>query len=137
MLSGVTEEVPAELSLVEGACLKAGPHFSAELKETGLLKGFDAVFGCDHPEITFDDVLDLMKEGYYVMVEGMVNYSHWMVLLGFYALGSAEENRLLFFEPYYNEVRLMRADEFVGMWIDGNYEESRVKKDFIAVRKAK
>ncbi|MBE6036040.1 MAG: hypothetical protein E7223_00235 [Clostridiales bacterium] len=137
MLSGVGGSVPAEADIVSSCSLQPGPHFSKELKETGLLKDYDVLYGCDYKNITFDDVLDRMKEGYYVMLESMVNYAHWMVLLGFYALGDAEENRLLFFEPYYNEVRLMRADEFVGMWIDGNYEHSRVKQDFIAIRKAK
>jgi hypothetical protein len=32
-------------------------------------------------------------------------------------------------------VRLVLVDEFLSMWRDGNYENTRVDKDFIAVKK--
>lgn len=87
--------------------------------------------------VSFDMVLDLMKQGYYIMLECMYNYAHWLVLLGYYPLDNStlEKSSLLVYDPYYNNVRLLNADEFIAMWIDGNYGNTMVEKDFIAIRK--
>lgn len=122
--------------------LRPGPHFSREIKELGILKGCDVIYGCDGLDgkrASFDDILDLMAEGYNVMIETMINYSHWIVLLGFYPLDHSGENQLddavvTFFDPYYNEIRLIRAGELTGVWCDGDHEENGVKGDFIAMR---
>ena len=60
-----------------------------------------------------------MEDGYYVMVESMYNYAHWMVLLGYYPLEQAnvEKSRLLVYDPWFDQVRLLIADEFLPMWV--------------------
>ncbi|MBE6030558.1 MAG: hypothetical protein E7225_03045 [Clostridiales bacterium] len=142
ILSAFMDEVPAEDSFVVNCGMQPGPCYSGGVKTQGLLneEEYDVVYGIDHPEIEFEDILDLMKEGYYIMLESMVNYAHWMVLLGYYAIAphdNMENYQLLFYDPYYNQVRMINADEFIGMWIDGNYENTKVEKDFVAVRKKK
>ena len=60
-----------------------------------------------------------------------------MVLLGYYVVKDTknlEEHKILFYDPYY-DLKLLNADEFIGMWIDGNYENTKVKNDFIALKK--
>lgn len=136
MLSGILEEVPSEELLLEKYRLIPGPHYSRDVKSYGILDAFDAIYGCDLEDYNFDTVLDYMNQGYYIMLESMQNYAHWMVLLGYYPLdgGTTEQSRILMYDPYYNHVRLINTDEFISMWRDGNFENTRVDKDFIAVK---
>lgn len=138
LLSAVSAEVPDEDTLVEKYSLIPGPHFSRDIKRLNILEGYDVIYGCDHKEIDFDALMELYRKGYYVMTEGMINYSHWLVFLGYFTIGEytdPERNRVLFFDPYYNEIRILRADEFINMWIDGNHEKSGIERDFIAIKK--
>lgn len=136
MLSGIQEQVPTEQEFIEKYHLTPGPRYSRDIKALGLLKDYDAVYGCDTQDTSFDMLLDLMSRGYHIMVESMYNYAHWFVLLGYFPLNDekVEHSQLLVFDPYYNKVRLLIADEFISMWIDGNYEQSKVIRDFIAVK---
>lgn len=137
MLSGVTEAVPAEDTLVKDFSLEPHPYYSKDIKELHILDEYEALYGCDNPEITFDDILDFGQKGYHVMLECMINYAHWMVLLGYFPLSGndIEKSYLLFYDPYYNELKKINADEFISMWIDGNYENTKVVRDFIAVKR--
>lgn len=136
ILSGIEDEVPTEDFFVGNYALSPGPYYSREIKSRKLLEPYDVVYGCDNEKVTLDDVLNLCRDGYYVMLESMYNYSHWFVFLGFYPSADCdvEKSKLLVFDPYYNEVRLLNADEFQSMWRDGNYEKSKVDRDFIAIR---
>ena len=136
MMSGFLTQVPGEEELVQQFQLTPGPHYSKQIKERQILAAYDAIYGCDLEKPDFAQVIQLMAEGYYVMLESMYNYAHWYVLLGYYPLEDQdiEKSKLLIYDPYYNEVRLLNADEFLSMWIDGDYEHTRVKHDFIALR---
>ncbi len=137
ILSALDDKVLEEDEFIERYSMKPGPHYSKDIKEKKILQGYDVRYGCDTSNICIDDVIALMKEGYYVMLESMVNYAHWMVLLGYYTcydFQDVEKHKMLFYDPYYNEIKLMNADEFLSMWIDGNYAETKVEKDFIAIR---
>lgn len=136
ILSGFLPEVPEEASFVDTYHLVPGPHYSRDIKRLNMLDEYDVVFGCDCEDISFDRILDYVEEGYGVMLECMYNYAHWFVLLGYYPLedGDIEKSKLLVYDPYYDEVRLLRTEEFINMWIDGNYENTRIEKDFIAVK---
>ena len=136
MLSGISKDVPTEDELIATYQLKPGPHYSKEIKGYHMLDAYDTVYGCDREGKTLDMILDYMEQGYFVMLESMINYAHWMVLLGYYPLcgENIEQAKLLMYDPYYDEVRLVNADEFIGMWRDGNYETTRIDRDFIAVK---
>ncbi len=141
LLSGVMKDVPKEEELIQKYAMKPGPYYSKDLKTLGILEELQDVrhiiYGCDREGIELYDMISLMEEGYYLMLESMVNYSHWMVLLGYFVTAGEEdvENcKLLFYDPYYNNVKLLNYDEFQGMWIDGNYSVTGVEKDFIAIR---
>ena len=78
-----------------------------------------------------------MNNGYAIMIESMINYAHWLVLLGYYIIGDSrdiESHKVLVYDPYYDKVRLIIADEFLSMWIDGDHEKTGVVKDFIAIK---
>lgn len=137
LLSGVSEQVPGEQELIERFGLKPGPHYSKDIKRIGILDGYNAVYGCDQTDADFDTILDYLENGYYVMVESMYNYAHWYVLLGYYPIAGAdiEKSTLLIYDPYYHNTRLLNTDEFICMWIDGNFAASGVEKDFIAIQK--
>lgn len=82
-------------------------------------------------------MLNYLKSGYFVMIEGMLNYAHWLVLLSYYPDSSSldvDDARVLVFDPYYNKVRLVILDEFINMWIDGEHHKNGVRHDFIAVK---
>lgn len=136
ILSGLCENVPEESYFTTKYKMTPGPYYSHDIKKLGILDSYNAIYGCDIKEKKFDEILFFMEDGYYIMLESMVGFSHWMVLLGYYALeNNIEKSKLLMFDPYYNEVRLMNVDEFLSMWIDGNHAENNVINDFIAIKK--
>ncbi len=137
MISGIDKEVFPENHYVEKFSLKPGPYYSKNIKAYNMLDEYDVIYGCDMPDVNFDDIISMMENGYYIMLESMVNYSHWMVLLGYLTVKTSDELEgymLMFYEPYYNEVRMINADEFRGVWRDGPYETTKVEKDFIAIK---
>lgn len=136
LLSGIIENVPSEEFYVETYEMKPGPHYSKDIKKLGILDEYDVIYGCDEKDKTFDKMLDYVEDGYFVMLECMYNYQHWFVFLGYYPLKDCdvEESRLLVYDPYYDETRLLSVDEFISMWIDGEFGHTQVKEDFIAVK---
>lgn len=131
-------ELGTENEIIEEYKLAPGPRYSRDIKNLGILEEYQARYGCDEYEniknIGF--LYELLKERWYVMVEGMLNYDHWQVLCGYFPNNTYEtENQtILLYDPYYNELRQFRADEFYNMWISGEYNKNHIKKDFIAVK---
>ena len=136
IVSSIFDDWLSEDELVEKYNMKPSPYFSKDIKEMGILKEFDTSFGCDSIEKDFNDLIGLLNNGYKIMIESMYGYSHWLVLLGYIPINNAdiEKSQLLLFDPYYNQVRLVIVDEFISMWKDGNYEETKVEMDYIAIR---
>lgn len=137
ILSAIEEEVLGEEEIVTKYNMLPGPYYSKDLKTLGILNSYDVKYGCDDKNVTFEDIIAMVKDGYYVMLECMVNYAHWFVLLGYYThqdFTDIEKANLLLFDPYYNQVRLMNVDEFINMWMDGNYANTGVEKDYIAFK---
>lgn len=138
ILSKEVADVPKEDVIIEQLKLKPGMYYSADIYEWGLLSKFpvEARYGCKETNVSFDDMLQLLKDDWFVMMQTMINYSHWLVLCGYYCIdeNDIERNSVLYYDPYYDEVRLACADEFIEMWVDGAYVKSHVKNDFIAVR---
>jgi hypothetical protein len=136
ILTGITEDIPSEEEFVEKYQLEKKPYFSEDIKNSEMLKDYSVMYGCDDPLVSFDDILLHCREGYYVMLETMYNFSHWFVLLGYYpSHNDVEISRILVYDPYYDEVRLLNLDEFLGMWIDGDFPHTKVEKDYIAIKK--
>lgn len=136
ILSGLIENVPSENSIIDMYAMTPRPYYSSDIKKVNILDEYDVIYGCDYSKVNFDDILEICLKGYYIMLECMVNYSHWLVLLGYYPLstGKVEESKLLFFDPYYNEIKLINTDEFISMWVDGDFKNSNVKNDFVAIK---
>lgn len=127
-----------ETDIIKRYKLTPGPYFSYDLKKLGIINHMDVVYGCDNPFVSFDDIIRYMKSGYYVMLESLTNYSHWMVLLGCYVLGDAtdaESIKLSFYDPYYNDIKFVLLDEFINIWIDAEKEDNGIEKDFLAIKK--
>lgn len=115
-----------------------GPHFSKDIKRLGVLEGYDVIYGCDQTDKSLDMILEYSAKGYYLMLESMYNFSHWMVFVGYFPVrgtSNIEEHKMLFFDPYLDSMRLLSAEEFEGMWLDGNHKDNGVYCDFIAVKK--
>lgn len=136
ILSGIIKNVPSEQELIKCYSLSPGPHYSKDIEKYGILDSYDVIYGCNLEQKSFDLVLDYMREGYFLMLESMYNYAHWMVLLGFFPIDNSdiEKSKLLFYDPYYNQVRMLCVDEFISMWIDGNHKDNGIEKDFIAIK---
>ena len=127
----------SEENIINKYQLTAKPYFSYDIKKIGILNNMNIIYGCDHSAITFEKIIEYMDCGYYIMLESMINYSHWMVLIGCYVLGNdsnPESVKLSFFDPYYNDVKIILLDEFINMWIDVNNKENHIEKDFIAIK---
>lgn len=112
------------------------PYYSEQLKEKGVLdnKDITVLYGCDNKNCDISDIIHLLKEGYFVGLETMINYDHWVVLLGYSKLGDYDEDVMLYFCPYFYEVRTIHFSEFIEMWRSGNYENNKIVNDFIAVK---
>lgn len=136
ILSGITDTVPTENEFIDVYNLSPGPYYSKDIKSKQLLEHYEVLYGCDAEIKAFEDLLEYMEQGFFVMLESMYNYAHWMVLLGYYPFNDCdlENAKLLMYDPYYNNVRLLNVDEFLTMWIDGNHATNGIKKDFIAIR---
>lgn len=138
LLSGIIKDVESEEFFIDNYKLIPGPHFSKDIKRLHILDKFNVVYGCDEENFDFVNLLNLLNENYFIMVESMINYSHWLVFLGYFSIKdkeNIEQHKILLYDPYYDSVRLENADEFIGMWIDGEYLNTNVKKDFIAIKK--
>ena len=66
----------------------------------------------------------------------MINYDHWLVLCGYFSnnYDTIDKHSVLLYDPYFNELKIYRAEEFGAMWISGNHEKNGVTLDFIAVK---
>ena len=139
MASKFMKDVPSEDFFIEAYELEPGPYYSKDIKHLGILEDFDTIYGCDieEDEKDINTIIDAIDDGYTVMVETMLNYSHWIVVLGYFIVGepdNLEKHQILVYDHYYDNLRLLIADEFITMWIDGNHSETGVVKDFIAMR---
>ena len=127
-------KIPPEEELIEQGGFMPGPLFSDDIKASGILKEYDAVYGCDKEETSLRDMTDYLSKGYFVMTESIHNGGHWMVLLAILATGGSdlEKQSILLYDPYYDRSRLIIADEYDSMWYDANRD---IMHDFIAIRK--
>lgn len=136
LLSGRTAEVPSENEFIEKFGLVPGPHYTDEFLAKGMLSPARTVKTHKNfrpEEIGLPLLAKLLAEKYYIMAECMYNYAHWVVVLGYFAVRDpedTEEHRILLYDPYYDQVRLVIADEFLTMWCD---PDGHVK-EFVAIR---
>lgn len=134
LLSRIKENIPQEITFINTFKLKPKPYFSKDLKIILEKLDIEAICGCDIKTDSFDDILDLSKRGYYIMLESMYNCSHWIVFLGYYPIidNNIENSQLLIYDPYYDKVKLINTDEFISMWKDGINKD--IQNDFIAIK---
>jgi hypothetical protein len=135
ILSAFKEKYLSETSFIANYNLTIGEHYTEEIlskKLFGENKKILSHLDFKKEELSLKLLNNLLAKKYYIMAECMYNYAHWVVILAYLAVrGSSdtEEHQILFYDPYYDETRLVRADEFATMWCDpdGHYRE------FIAV----
>jgi hypothetical protein len=137
IIAPFAQKLPSEDFYIEKFKLEPGPLYSKDIKNLNILEEFTVHYGCDFEDVDFGMIIYLLEKGYYIMLESIINYAHWMVLLGYYPNKDldVEKTKLLMYDPYYDEIKLINADEFLNMWIDGDFEHTKVKKDFIAVKR--
>lgn len=139
MLRTITSSIvdlESEDEIVRKHELVPGPHYSQEIKEKGILenRNLEVYYGCDHIDFDMSDIIELLKQGFYVGINSMINYDHWVVILGYSKLGDYDDDMISYFCPYFSEVRMAHFSEFVEMWMSGNYAENKIVHDFIAVK---
>lgn len=136
ILSNKQEVLLTEDELINEYKLQTGPYYSKDIKALEMLNYRDTIYGCDIEKKNFDQILDYLEQGYGVMLESLYNYAHWMVLMGYYPIskGELEKSKILVFDPYYNEVRLLNTEEFINMWLDADHLENGIVNDFIAIK---
>lgn len=132
-------DIGTEDEILEKYNFQIGPHYSKELKEMGLLniQELEVKYGCmnkDTNKIDVSDIWELLKSGYRIMVNWLMSYDHWTVLIGWINNGDVEHNQLIYYCPYFDEVRLVRVGDFEVMWQSGQYSENGILKDYIAVK---
>ena len=104
-----------EDKLIEEYKLEPGPLYSKDIVKLGILDDYHIVTPADY-QYGYDAELlyNLLMLNYYVMVETMICYDHWLVLCGYIANDntSVEKQYLLLYDPYYDNLRQMSVDEF-------------------------
>ena len=125
----------SEDDIIDSEKLQPGPHYSKEIKDWGILKSVD--FKCGAIDQFTEDgiatkLYKLLSDGYCIMIDTMINYDHWLVILGIFPNGS--NTTILLYDPYYNEEKLMRFGEVCSMWISGDFANNGVKFDYVAVK---
>lgn len=115
--------------------LQPGPHYSKDMKQTVNIFGhYQFDFGCDcdgDTQTRFAKLLTMLGIGWSVMIETIHNGGHWLILLGYYPVGTTiADCNLLLWDPYLGETRLENAEEVISMWSDGNSVN-----DYIAVKR--
>lgn len=137
LLSAVQDEVESEDEFIEKYKFEIGPHYSKDIQDKSVFSEcLSVIYGCNCKNTSIKQLFSYMEDGYYIMVESMYNYAHWYAVLGYYVIGDdPEKHKISIYDPYYDEVRLLNADEFSGMWLDGDHEKTGVYRDFIAIKK--
>ena len=132
------KDIGSEDDIIEKYDFKMGPNYSKDIKDKGILSSedFDVLYGCDFKDLDISDLWYLFERGYYIACEWMINYDHWTVILGFVKFDDVEDSMMVYYCPYYDEIRMIRAMEFDSMWCSGEFLKNSVKGDFIAVKQA-
>ncbi len=136
LVSGLTPHVMSEDDYIKEYNLIKGPHYVPELLAKGMLTPAREIkTDTDYAkeDLNLKLLCRLLQEKYFIMAESLLNYDHWVVILGYYATRDkedTEEHSVLIFDPYYDKVRLMIAEEFETMWCspEGNY------RAFVAIK---
>lgn len=137
LLSTYSNTLFSEQYFVDKLNRKPGPMCSDDFKSEALLNDLGiadkVVFGCDRPitEKLCEKLTELLKT-HNVMVACTLNGGHWLAILGYVALGNIEHDKIIFYDPYYDDVRTFRADEFFAMW-ESSY--NGCPHDYIAIAK--
>ena len=137
--SGIID-MPDDITLVKSLNLKPGPYYSKDLKALNILdnKHLEVSYGCDDPN---QDILDpsdiwlLLHDGWRVMANWMMSRDHWTVMMGYLVTEENQElNQILYYCPYFNEIRTVRTGDFECMWNGGGQSNIIGQPDYIAVR---
>lgn len=129
-----TAYLPEEYDILQRYKINKGPQSSHSIRD--WMKDDERFrYGCvdtipEDYKLTY--LTDLMKT-HNVMIECMLNYEHWVVILGYVYLGSDELAQFIVYDPYYNNVRVIIAEELVSMWY--GVEDYPIHRDYVACRK--
>lgn len=129
-----TRQVPTEDFFISNFHLEKGPYNSKQILDKGILEKYSYKVACLEPipeNNQLYHLTELMKK-YNVMVECLINYAHWIVLLGYIKLGDAEQDQFIYYDPYYHRVNTIVADELISMWFDIS---GKMHRDYIAIAK--
>lgn len=126
-----------EADLISICAIKPGPKSSAEVEKWSESMGLslDIRYGWDNAYINTKpaQLLHELIHNYNVMIELLLNYAHWVVVLAYYKMGTLDEDVVVIYDPYFNQVRQFHASEVFAMWYgigDGTYDH-----DYVAVIK--
>ena len=126
-----------EDEIIEEFQLTPGPLYSKQIKNLNILENYETIYGFEfETKPTLSDFYTLMKDNYFVMIESMINFDHWLVALAYLPNGQdiTANHTILLYDPYFNEVKTYRAEEFGAMWCSGMHVKNKVTNDFIAVK---
>lgn len=135
LLAGKVAQLPTEDEIIERASLKPGPRNSLQLGDVydklGLgisyKNGNEPQRGHIAPWIT-----DLMRS-HDIAIECAINGAHWITLMAYIGRGHVAEDTVVYYDPYFDEVRLIRAEELFSMWMAT--EKGLLDRDYFAIQR--
>lgn len=103
------------------------PYFSKDFKEKNIIENelasegslaeYSILYGCDK-KIEFDDLVDLLRKGYFIMTRYVYNH-HWCLILGFFNQKMSrylDDCHVLLYDSHFNKLHLENAADFEKMW---------------------
>ena len=135
LLSGSKNcDIPTEDWFVSTYKLEKGPYNSKQILDKGLVSSYDYKLGCTEPILEGNQLFKLtqLMKTHNVMIECLINYAHWIVLLGYVKLGTIEQDKFIYYDPYYHRIQTIIADELMSMWYDIS---GTMHRDYIAIAK--
>lgn len=142
LMSGLVV-VPSETLIVTNNNLTPGPQYSKDIKSwcgggCPLLDHpeLEVRYGCDDPDrdvLDESDVWAWLRDGYRVAINWMMSFDHWCVVMGYFPHGSPSQHEVLFYDPYYDDIRKAHAPDLGVMWRSGNRAHD-LRHDYILVR---
>ena len=106
--------------------LKMGGQKIRDMKNWQCLKGLDILTYQEKKLEGIKDLYELLLDNYIVICETSYNWWHYVVAYGYLTTKDKikiDEQLVQFYDPYYDEHKLMRAELFEQMWFDQEDKE--------------
>ena len=138
LISSYEKDITEE-NIIKEQGLIPGPHYAKAIKNWKVLSKYNVKSSVDSPidaHNPAEELYLLLKQGFNVMIETMINYDHWVVVTGIYPSEDKDigKSQVTYYDPYFNKVRMIFLEELISMWVSGEHSANGIINDYIAIK---